>query len=58
MNGHTNAHGWLGLCIGTGILGSIDWFIHVSIPYMQWIALAISIAAGVRAWLAAHKRKP
>lgn len=56
MNQHS--HGWLGLSIGSGILGSIDWFIHVSIPYMQWIALAISIAAGLRAWWTAHKHKP
>lgn len=56
MNNVSNAHGWLGISIGSGIVGSIDWFVHVSIPYMQWIALAISIGAGVRAWIASHRK--
>lgn len=50
-------HTWLGVSIGSGVVGSIDWFVHVSIPYMQWLALAISIAAGVKAWLSSHRRR-
>lgn len=51
-----HAHGWLGISIGSGIVGAIDWFVHVSIPYMQWLALAISIAAGIKAWIASHRK--
>lgn len=45
-----NAKVWACVSGASCVGGTIDWFIHVSIPYMQWVALAISIAAGIKAW--------
>ena len=56
MNDHSNVHGWLAFSVGSGIVGSIDWFVHVSIPYLQFAALALSVGAGVKAWIAAHRK--
>ena len=53
MNGKVWACVSAGSCIG----GFVDWFVHVSIPYLQFAALVISVAAGIKAWLAAHKAK-
>lgn len=40
-------YGWVGCSAG----GCVAGFVHWSIPYMQWLALALSIYAGVRAAL-------
>lgn len=39
-------------------LGScLSSFVLAAIPYLQFLALVISIAAGVRAWIASRKQK-
>jgi len=57
MENHSHSWYWVGLSVGSGVVGSIDWFVHASIPYLQFAALVISVAAGVRAWVAHNKRK-
>lgn len=40
----------IGTCVGS--------FVVQAIPYLQFIALAISIAAGIRAFIVSRRKKP
>ena len=46
-------HLWACTSAGACIAGFVEW----SIPYLQFIALVISIVAGIRAWLATRRKK-
>lgn len=46
-SGMPQPHIWFCTSMGSCFAG----FVHWSIPYMQWIALALSIYAGVKAAL-------
>jgi hypothetical protein len=41
----------------TSFGGCIAGFIQWSIPYLQFLALVISIVAGISAWLSRRRRK-
>jgi hypothetical protein len=46
-------HFWACTSAGACVAGFIEW----SIPYLQFIALMISIAAGLRAWIAGRRKR-
>jgi len=46
-------HVWACLSGASCVAGFVEW----AIPYLQFVALLISIAAGIKAWLASRKPK-
>lgn len=43
------------VCVGLG--GCATSFMLATLPYLQYLAVLLSIAAGVRAWVTGRKRK-
>lgn len=41
-------------CASAG--GCVTSFMAVTLPYLQYLAVLISIAAGIRAWMASRKK--
>jgi hypothetical protein len=48
---------WACTSAGSCMVGFMDWFVHVSIPYLQWVALVIAVISGLRAFFHPSNRK-
>lgn len=57
MPDHIKVWGWACTSAGSCAVGFLDWFVHFSIPYLQWLALVIAIASGLRAFFHPSNRK-